>query len=440
MLFERASSKQSFVAVQGKQTYNYCIGEQMKEKIRESINDFDALEYLYRQNKDEFKSAVKELHEEDAADKTISVWYARLFYKAPQKPSGKQELLRTILEIAVPAVIAWLPFLVDVFLKYEWNSNLDHNMQIVKAVAFSLMVSCFFVLRSKFSAKPFLAAFLAHLLVFLYFFFFIEKHWEKQFATNASAYVIILFWFVAYICYSNFKPFNKKTLSAFVFLSGEFIVWYTIFCIGAFVILLLFEELFDALGANEISSRMEDVLVFLMCLLPFISIWFIEKTKYKFTSILSAVFQPVFLTAMIIFIVLSFFSTQKVYQKRDLFILYNIVLVFVLCFLVYSSSGESDNKFLQICSCALAVVTVLFDIYMLGATIYRISSYGITANKCALLLTNIVMLGNLAFILYRSVRTHKLRVSAEEIAVYLPVYAVLAMVIVFILPLVFRTA
>ena len=76
--------------------------------------------------------------------------------------------------------------------------------------------------------------------------------------------------------------------------------------------------------------------------------------------------------------------------------------------------------------------------YTLSATIYRISSFGISANKLTLLVTNITMLGNLFFVLFRCFKDKSFKVPAEKIVVYLPAYAVLAFIVVFIFPFAFK--
>ena len=145
-----------------------------------------------------------------------------------------------------------------------------------------------------------------------------------------------------------------------------------------------------------------------------------------------------FLAGLAVFAVMSLFSETKPYSDRDTFILFNVLLVFVICFHTYSSLGSTESRFINICSLALAVITVLLDLYTLSATIYRISSFGISPNKLTLLVTNITMLGNLVFILFRCFKEKSFKVPAEKIVVYLPAYAVLAFIVVFIFPFAFK--
>ena len=70
--------------------------EELKQTIITNTENFDELERLYRADKDGFRSAIKELHEEDAANKTAAIWYSRLFYKEQKEKTKNVDLLKDI--------------------------------------------------------------------------------------------------------------------------------------------------------------------------------------------------------------------------------------------------------------------------------------------------------------------------------------------------------
>ena len=410
--------------------------EEIKQTIIANIENYDELERLYRINKDDFRSAIKELHEEDAANKTAAIWYSRLFYKEQKEKPKNVDLLKDIGIMVLLAFIAWLP--VHYYFG-DYDYSFEQIIIYLSSVVFSLMISLYFFLKKGFPIKAFAVSAAFHICAFFYLCFLYKKNDETQSFNNAFYFMFILFWFAAYLCYSgrNFK--EKASLAAFVKICGELIVWYTIFFLGFLAVSILITMLFEAIGADWFDDFSDDFLFsYALCILPYASIYFIEKTKYQFTKILANIFLPVFLAGLAVFAVMSLFSETKPYSDRDTFILFNVLLVFVICFLTYSSLGSTESRFINICSLALAVITVLLDLYTLSATIYRISSFGISANKLTLLVTNITMLGNLVFVLFRCFKEKSFKVSAEKIVVYLPAYAVLAFIVVFIFPFAFK--
>ncbi|MBR4823852.1 MAG: hypothetical protein IKZ86_03575 [Spirochaetaceae bacterium] len=405
--------------------------EELKQTIIANTENFDELERLYRADKDGFRSAIKELREEDAANKTAAIWYSRLFYKEQKEKSKNVDLLKDIGIMVLLAFIAWIP------IRY-WNNHDSDFVLMIGFTVFSFMISLYFFLKKGFPLKALAVSAVFHLCAFFYLWFLDTKVKFSQSTNNAYFFMIILFWFAAYLCYSgrNFK--EKSSLAGFIKICGELIVWYTIFFLGFLAVSFIILELFEAIEIDFWKEWEENLLSYACCILPYASIYFIEKTKYQFTAILANIFLPVFLAGLAVFAVMSLFSETKPYSDRDTFILFNVLLVFVICFLTYSSLGSTENRFINICSLALAVITVLLDLYTLSATIYRISSFGVTPNKLTLLVTNITMLGNLVFILFRCFKEKSFKVPAEKIVVYLPAYAVLAFIVVFIFPFAFK--
>ena len=412
----------------------------MKEEIKQTIiantENFDELERLYRANKDGFRSAIKELHEEDAANKTAAIWYSRLFYKEQKEKPKNVDLLKDIGIMVLLAFIAWLP--IRYYNGSHFTSSYTKIIQNLISIVFSLMISLYFFLKKGFPIKAFAVSAAFHICAFFYLWFLEVTTITPQITNNAFYFMFILFWFAAYLCYSGRTFKNSTTFAGFIKICGELIVWYTIFFLGFLAVSFIILSLFEAIKIDFWKEWEENLLPYACCILPYASIYFIEKTKYQFTAILANIFLPVFLAGLAIFAVMSLFSETKPYSDRDTFILFNVLLVFVICFLTYSSLGSTESRFINICSLALAVITVLLDLYTLSATIYRISSFGISANKLTLLVTNITMLGNLVFVLFRCFKEKSFKVPAEKIVVYLPAYAVLAFKVVFIFPFVFK--
>ena len=91
---------------------------------------------------------------------------------------------------------------------------------------------------------------------------------------------------------------------------------------------------------------------------------------------------------------------------------------------------------------ALSIVTIIVNGIALSAIIFRISEFGITPNRLAVLGSNILILSNLLFMSYRLFKSIKDKNEIENvgnsIALFLPIYSLWTMIVTFALPIVFN--
>jgi hypothetical protein len=114
----------------------------------------------------------------------------------------------------------------------------------------------------------------------------------------------------------------------------------------------------------------------------------------------------------------------------------------IILFSVAESSKKSENRKSGFILFALSIVTVIVNGIALSAILFRISAWGITPNRLAVLGANILMLTNLlmvTFKLYKYV-SKKATVSEVEnsISIFLPIYILWTIIVTFIFPFIFH--
>jgi hypothetical protein len=91
---------------------------------------------------------------------------------------------------------------------------------------------------------------------------------------------------------------------------------------------------------------------------------------------------------------------------------------------------------------ALSIVTIVVNGIALSAIIFRISEWGITPNRLAVLGSNILILLNLLLMSYRLFKTVKdkneIETVGNSIAYFLPVYSLWTIVVTFVFPVIFN--
>jgi hypothetical protein len=126
-------------------------------------------------------------------------------------------------------------------------------------------------------------------------------------------------------------------------------------------------------------------------------------------------------------------------------VIFNLLLIGVMAIILFSvaqHSKRSENKIVSLMLFSLSAVTIIVNGIALSAILFRISEWGITPNRLAVLGGNILILTNLLIVsyqLFRSIRGNNDTSNVERsIAVFLPVYVLWTIIVVFVFPIVFN--
>ncbi len=162
---------------------------------------------------------------------------------------------------------------------------------------------------------------------------------------------------------------------------------------------------------------------------------------------LSWIFTPLFLLTIVVFLLVMAARGFNPYQDRQSLLLFNILLVVVIALVVFNISERKLTPISRVydpLNAALIAAAIVVDVIALSATIGRLSVYGPSANRIALLAENVVLLVNLGGLAVQYVRwfAGAARFSAVEnwTVRCLPLYAVWLAVVTFLFPVLFGYA
>jgi hypothetical protein len=388
------------------------------------MNDPKNLEGLYQSNKKGFAEIIKSMHEEGSG-LIIEYWYVRLFYKSSDKKDNAKKYIFTAFLI----VFSWIP------IRLMFADFFQDNNYLIKSipVVFSVTLSLFFLFGSM-SIKNSVLGILPGVVMYIYSVLLPNKD-ASQSLSNAFYFSFVLLWFFILFAQSNCSIKELK-FTVLIEKTGETIIWSTMFIIGGGVIVGLSLALFNAIKIDASGFYEKNIMTLGLAASPFVSLLVIESiNRVKLSVIIANIFLPLILVSLVVFGAISVFTETKPYEDRDIFIVYNIMMVIVICVLIFTSISGTHNKIITVCSCCLPIITIILDAVTISAVIYRLNKYGITANKITLLGTNITMLGHLLYMIYLKAK-HK----TELTIAYLPVYFFWAFCVVFVLPFIFRMA
>ena len=159
---------------------------------------------------------------------------------------------------------------------------------------------------------------------------------------------------------------------------------------------------------------------------------------------LARIFAPLFLVMVVTYLGFTLYGEKNPFLDREFLITFNGLLVVVLgisVFSVVAREKESQAGFSDYVNIALMAVTLLINAIALSAILYRLASFGFTPNRVVVLGANILFFVHLIWMgkTYVHLVRKKTGFTAmvRVVVLYLPVYAVWALIVAFLLPVVF---
>lgn len=132
------------------------------------------------------------------------------------------------------------------------------------------------------------------------------------------------------------------------------------------------------------------------------------------------------------------------FTDRDFLIAFNGLLLVVLGLCVFSISERGSKEttgVVDIMNIGLVSVTLIIDVVALAAILFRLTSYGFTPNRVAVLGANLLVFCHLAGILHHYTRFMRRKAGLDCLHIwivkYLPVYTTWSIVVAAGFPIIF---
>jgi hypothetical protein len=165
----------------------------------------------------------------------------------------------------------------------------------------------------------------------------------------------------------------------------------------------------------------------------------------KISPVIAKVITPLVLVTLVIYLVALIFTGKDPYNDREFLLIFNLLLIGVMAIILFSIAATTksvDSKIGTILLFALSIVTVIVNCVALSAILFRISEWGITPNRLAVLGGNVLILTNLLIVAYRLFKTVKdnneIAKVENSIAAFLPIYCLWTIFVTFVVPAIFN--
>jgi len=411
----------------------------MKDEILLHINNPAQLERLYRSDKTTFKRTFNTLEPGLPHNDLVIFWNERLnFTKEEISWGSSKELLFVIIAALLAGLIAKLPqiFLINEEFFYQRN---------IGFIIFP-MLTAYFAWKNKLSSGKIAFIVGAGLagLIFINLF----PHVKKSDTLILSCIHLVLFlWSVLGFAFVGDKRNNEEKRLGFLKYNGDLVVMTTLILIAGAIMSGITVGLFSLIGLDIKEFYFKNIAIFGLAAAPIAGTYLTQTNPQlvgKVSPVIAKIFSPLVIVMLVVYLIAIVYSGKNPYNNREFLMIFNALLIGVMALIFFSvaetsratkSSTEIWILFL------LSAITMLVNCVALSAILFRISEWGFTPNRTAILGGNVLILVNLILVtvqLYKVLsKRNDISGVGKSISLYLPVYFVWTIIVTFIFPLIF---
>ncbi|MGX5690882.1 hypothetical protein [Arcticibacter tournemirensis] len=411
----------------------------MKDQIIAEQHNPGQLEKMYRADKALFKREFNALYPQLKDNALADFWNERLNYESNEIGWGtSKDLLFVIIASLLAGLIAKLP----VLLSMEEDLFYQRNISFIVLP----LLTGYFIWKNKLSAGK--IAFIAVVTLVCVIFINSLPHVKKSDTLILSCIHLALFlWSVLGFAFVGDKSNNEEKRLGFLRYNGDLVVMTTLILIAGALMSGITVGLFSLIGFKIEKYYFDYVGIFGLAAAPIVGTYLTQTNPQlvgKVSPVIARIFSPLVLVMLVIYLSAIVYSGKDPYNDREFLLIFNVLLVGVMAIIFFSIAGDAKttkSKAGLWILFLLSIVTVVLNGIALSAILFRISEWGITPNRAAVLGSNILILINLLLVtaqLFRilSKKTDKTAVG-KVISFYLPVYCLWTIIVTFLFPLIF---
>lgn len=412
----------------------------MENEIRININNPKQLEKLYRDHKGAFTIAFNNIYQELTNEPTAQAWNERLNFKDEQITWGsKNEIIFIVVASIVGGLIAKMPS----FLGIEYDVYMSKNIGFV---VFPILTA-YFIWKQQLSMNKLVLP----LILFTASAIFMNS---LPYNEKSSTFILsimhlpIFLWAICGYAFigGDLKSSHKRI--AFLKFNGNFIVMTGLIYISGIFFTGITLALFGVLKMDIQTFYFEQIAVWALAAMPMLSTYLIQNNPdlvNKISPTIAKIFTPIVFITLLVFLITLMYTRKDMYNDRNFLLVFNIVLIGVMAIILFSlteATNNTNSKFNLIILFGLAILAIIANTIALSAISFRLSEFGLSPNRLAVLGANLLIFIHLLFVSYGLFKNLKGKAFIKDvegnIAFFIPAYAVWAAFVTFAMPFIFK--
>lgn len=408
--------------------------------IIKNMADPHELERMFRKDSEAFKRDFEEAWEQNPDSQILSIWYERLYYSETENLEKTSRLKRDFLVMGVLAIMAGTSTRI-LFHFIEQNTIAPINL-IFGIIPF---ITAFFVYKSGPRKN------VVFTIVFLFLISAVYLNMlpleEKDSIILAYLHFPVFLWVVAGIAFAGDEYSVRGKRLAYLKFNGEFCILYASMAISGMLLSMITMQLFIIIGMDIEDFYFKNIVLFGAVALAVVASYLVSrdlKLAKNIAPYLAKIFSPLVLITLLAYLVTVIWAGKNPFLDRDFLLVFNGILLLVLIVTIFSiteSGAKEKRNISDYVNLALILLALIIDGVALSAIVFRLSSYGISPNRLAVLGVNLLIFANLIWIMgsYAGFLRNKTGTEAiqDSITKYLPIYGLWAAFVTFAFPLIF---
>jgi hypothetical protein len=257
----------------------------------------------------------------------------------------------------------------------------------------------------------------------------------------------IFLWVVLGLAFTGDQYRLGSQRLAYLKFNVEFLILYACMAISGMLLTGITMQLFHLLGMDIGEFYFSNVVLFGAVSLAVVATYLVMrniKLAKNIVPYIAKIFSPLVLATLLAYLVTMILVGKNPFLDRDFLLSFNGILLIVLVVTIFSITerGTDGRKNIwDYINFALIGLALLIDSVALAAILFRLSSYGITPNRVAVLGVNILIWANLIWVMLSYTRFLQnktgLTTIQDSITKYLPIYGLWAAFVTFAFPFIF---
>jgi hypothetical protein len=165
----------------------------------------------------------------------------------------------------------------------------------------------------------------------------------------------------------------------------------------------------------------------------------------KISPVIAKIFTPLVFITVLAFLITLLYTGKNIYSDRNFLLIFNVLLIGVMAIILFSvteATKNESNKMIVLTLFMLSTLTVVVNGIALSAILFRLSEFGITPNRVAVLGANLLIFINLVLVSLKLYQVVSKKESVEKvgliIAGFIPYYSIWAFLVTFLFPILFQ--
>nr|WP_141191809.1 DUF4153 domain-containing protein [Terrilactibacillus laevilacticus] len=413
----------------------------MNNSVIENIENPHELERLFRKDPKAFKKSFSQAWAQNPDSQVLSIWYERLHFKETTTTKKPFLLQKDFLFMGILAILSGISTR-TIFHFVEQQAIAPINL------AFGILpfIAAYFVYKNR-PKKNVLYTLLVLFLISGFYLNMLPLNYKDSIIL-AYLHLPIFLWGLTGLAFTGNDYSNGSTRLAYLKFNLEFGILYASMAISGMLLAALTMQLFSFLGLNIEDFYFRNIILFGAAGLAVVATYLVSnnlKLAKNITPYLAKIFSPLVLATLFVYLITVIGVGKNPFLDRNFLISFNGILLGVLIVTIFSiteSDTDEEKNISDYINFALIVLALIINSVALSAIVFRLSSYGITPNRLAVLGLNILIWANLIWIMLSYLRFLQNKTGPfaiqNAITKYLPVYGLWAAFVTFAFPFIFR--